>query len=213
MQAIRLFTDVLRMDNPATRKRALGMLDASVKAGEALLTALLQVSRLDAGRVKPEHIAFDLDEMLADTIVEHRPAATAKALRLDIVPSGLWGVSDPALLRDLVGNLIANAVRYTERGRVLVGCRRRGDTVRIEVWDTGIGIASDKFGDVFDDFVQLGNQERDRTKGLGLGLAIVRRTAILLRHRVLVRSQPGRGSVFAVVLPRAEPLCQAVSAA
>jgi signal transduction histidine kinase len=100
-------------------------------------------------------------------------------------------------------NLLANAIGYTHHGRLLLGCRRFGAEVRIEVWDTGIGIPREKLEAVFEDFFQLGNPERQRAKGFGLGLAIVRRTALLLNHRLQVRSWPDQGSVFAIVVPRA----------
>ncbi|HSV28681.1 MAG TPA: ATP-binding protein, partial [Candidatus Omnitrophota bacterium] len=111
--------------------------------------------------------------------------------------------SDPALLSRIVQNLMSNAVRYTRRGRILLGCRRQGRSLSIEVWDTGIGIPEDRRADIFDEFTQLGNPERDRSQGLGLGLAIVKRLAGLLGHRVAVRSVPGKGSVFSVALPLA----------
>lgn len=109
--------------------------------------------------------------------------------------------TDPVLLARMLRNLLTNAVRYTESGRILLGCRRRGAQVRIEVWDTGLGIPGDKLDSVFDDFVQIGNPERDRTKGLGLGLAVVRRMATLLRHDVGVRSTLGRGTSTGVCRP------------
>jgi anti-sigma regulatory factor (Ser/Thr protein kinase)/CheY-like chemotaxis protein len=116
--------------------------------------------------------------------------------------TSLYVRSDPTLLARIVRNLLANAVRYTERGRVTIGCRRRGDRVSIEVWDTGPGIPAEKFAEVFQEFAQLGNPERDRRKGLGLGLAIVERLVKLLGHGLELRSRVGKGSVFAVKLER-----------
>jgi two-component system, sensor histidine kinase len=110
--------------------------------------------------------------------------------------------SDPTLLARILRNLVANAVRYTDRGSVTVGCRRRGDRVSIEVWDSGPGIPADKCAEVFQEFTQLGNPDRDRRKGLGLGLAIVERLAKLLGHSVWLRSRVGKGSVFAVTAAR-----------
>jgi CheY-like chemotaxis protein/anti-sigma regulatory factor (Ser/Thr protein kinase) len=121
--------------------------------------------------------------------------------------------TDPALMDRVLSNLVGNAVRYTERGRILVGCRRMaGDQVRIEVFDSGIGIPADKLGEIFEEFRQLGNPERRRDKGTGLGLAIVRRIADLLGYRLTVRSQAGRGSVFAISLPAAQ-MCSVERAA
>jgi signal transduction histidine kinase len=112
--------------------------------------------------------------------------------------------SDPVLLERMLRNLLENSLRYTRRGGVLLGCRRWGDRLRIEVVDTGIGIAPEKLEAVFDEFHQIDNPERDRAKGLGLGLAVVRRLARLLGHEIEVRSEPGRGSCFAITLPLAQ---------
>jgi signal transduction histidine kinase len=110
--------------------------------------------------------------------------------------------SDPALLERIIRNLTANAVRYTDRGGVLIGCRRQQDAVRIEVWDSGRGIPGDKRHEIFQEFYQLENPERDRRNGLALGLAIVERLARLLDYRVELRSEVGKGSVFRVTVPR-----------
>nr|WP_277395018.1 ATP-binding protein [Magnetospirillum aberrantis] len=109
--------------------------------------------------------------------------------------------SDPELLHRMLHNLLANALRYTTHGRVLLGCRRRGENLRIEVWDTGIGIAADHLGIVFEEFFQLNNPERDRAKGVGLGLSVVERAAHLLQHPLDVSSRPTQGSMFAVTVP------------
>jgi CheY-like chemotaxis protein/anti-sigma regulatory factor (Ser/Thr protein kinase) len=111
--------------------------------------------------------------------------------------------ADPALIDSILRNLVSNAVRYTDRGRILVGCRRRGDAIAVQVWDTGVGIPEDQQTHVFQEFVQLGNPERDRAKRLGLGLAIVRRLTDLLACELNLRSKPGQGSCFEVVIPRA----------
>ncbi|MEW5727283.1 MAG: ATP-binding protein, partial [Pseudomonadota bacterium] len=112
-------------------------------------------------------------------------------------------VSDPRLLANLVRHLVANAVRYTDAGGVLVGCRRAGGALRIEVWDTGIGIPEDQLAAVFEDFYQIGNRERDRAKGLGLGLSVVDRAARLLGHPLGVTSRLGKGTRFTVTVPLA----------
>src|SRR6202035_5646060 len=123
--------------------------------------------------------------------------------RLDwrVVESGLNVRSDPRLLAQMIGNLVSNAVKYTEAGTVLLGCRRRGDKLRIEVWDTGIGIPAEQLSAIFEEFHQLGNPARERSKGVGLGLAIVQRLADLLGHAIDVRSRPGKGSMFSVEVP------------
>jgi CheY-like chemotaxis protein/anti-sigma regulatory factor (Ser/Thr protein kinase) len=146
-----------------------------------------------------------LAELFDRLSFEYAAVARQKGLALSVVKTSVYVRSDPTLLSRIVRNLVANAVRYTERGSVMIGCRRRGDRIRIEVWDTGPGIPADKHAEVFQEFSQLGNPERDRRKGLGLGLAIVDRLAKLLGHEVELRSRVGRGSMFAVAVPRAHP--------
>ena len=198
-QAMRLFQHLLmeRLADPELRKIATKM-DEAMAAGEELLKALLDVSTLEAGTVQPRLATVALGDMLRRLADEFEPQAAAKGLGFRVVPCAAATRSDPVLLERMVRNLLSNALRYTERGRILLGCRRQGDALWIEVWDTGVGIAADKLGVIFEDFVQLCNPERDRTRGLGLGLSVVERTARLLGHDVSVRSQPGRGSVFAL---------------
>ncbi len=159
------------------------------------------MSKLDAGVVVPRVETFAVNELLHRAAAEFRPTAGEKQVDLMVVPCRATVRSDPALLGRILQNLVANAVRYTEQGRILVGCRRRGPHLAIEVWDTGIGIPESRLADIFEEFTQLGNAERDRSQGLGLGLAIVRRLSQLLAHPVSVRSQPGKGSVFSVAVP------------
>ena len=135
--------------------------------------------------------------MLAALADEFTAEAEAKGLSLRCRGSDEWVRSDPMLLERMLRNLLANAVRYTARGGIVIGSRRRGVTLWIEVWDSGIGIAAAQQADVFDEFVQVGNRQRDREQGLGLGLAIVRRLGALLE----LRSWPGRGSVFRIGVP------------
>lgn len=113
-------------------------------------------------------------------------------------------VSDPVLLERIIRNLLHNALRYTSQGGILIGCRRRGGMLHIGVWDTGIGIPAEQLDEIFEDFRQLGNPQQDQAKGLGLGLSVVKRMAGLLGHDVMVRSQPGKGSVFIVSVPLAQ---------
>src|SRR6185436_154047 len=120
-----------------------------------------------------------------------------------VVESSLTVRSDPRLLEQTLRNLLANAVKYTESGKVLLGCRRRGDMLRIEVWDTGIGIPTEQLSAIFEEFHQLDNAARERSRGLGLGLSIVQRICDLLGHKIEVRSWPGAGSVFSIEVPRA----------
>jgi signal transduction histidine kinase len=132
---------------------------------------------------------------------EYAPIARQKRVTLTVMKTSAHVLSDPSLLGRIVRNLLANAVRYTDRGGVVLGCRRRGNTVRIEVWDTGRGIPVERHGEIFREFYQLENPERDRRKGLGLGLAIVERLAKLLDHAVELRSSVGKGSMFAITAP------------
>lgn len=202
IQGVRLFLDLLaeRLQDPANQ-RAAAMATKALEGAEGLLTALLDVSTLDAGTVIPNPRELPLAEVVSDLVAELRPQAEAAGLSLRRVACSCRVTTDPVLLQRILRNLLCNAIRYTDKGGILLGCRRRGHMVRIEVWDTGTGIPSDKIGAVFEDFVQLGNPERDRSKGLGLGLSVVRRMADLLGYTVEVRSRPGRGSVFAVGIP------------
>ncbi len=177
----------------------------SLNGLRVMLDSLLDVSRLDAGVVKPSVTDFALGPLLDRLAEEYRIRATESGLTLRHVPTSAWTSSDPALLERILRNLIENAIRYTERGHILVGCLHRGGTLRLAVIDQGIGIPADRTQDIFQEFIQLANPERDRRKGLGLGLAIVRRLAGLLEHGVAVRSTPGRGSGFFLDLPAAVP--------
>ncbi len=171
----------------------------------ALLNGLLDVSRLDAGVIPVQRQPVALGELLAE--LEHAFAGLAVERGLDwrVVPSSAWVESDPALLRRMLENLVANAFRYTRQGGVLLGCFRLGASVHIAVVDSGIGIASDQREQIFEEFVQLQAGEGERQAGTGLGLAIVRRMGVLLDHPIRVRSIPGRGSVFSIAVPVAAP--------
>ncbi len=177
-------------------------IESSAEALNGLLHSLMDISKLDAGVIKPQIGEFPLLPLLERLAVENAPAAAEKGLRLCVAPTRTVVHSDSMLLERLLRNLMVNAIKYTRRGGVLIGCRPRGGAVRIEVWDTGPGIPEDKREKIFEEFYQLGNPERDRHKGLGLGLAIVKRLAALLDYRLDMRSQVGRGSMFAVVVPR-----------
>lgn len=167
----------------------------------SLLDDLLEISRLDAGLVRPNVDVLRLDEIVDRVVAGQRVQAENKGLSLRIVPSNVLVRSDAVLLERILLNLVSNAVRYTASGRILIGCRRSGATVRLQVWDTGIGIPEDKLGEIFREFCQIGNAERNSERGTGLGLAIVERLSRLLGHAVTVNSRPGSGSVFSVTLP------------
>lgn len=184
-----------------------GYLGESVQSMQDLLDALLDVSRLESGTVKPRVQACSLQDMLHELQTAATPLAQERGLRLRIVPTQLWAETDPILLRRMVMNLVHNAIRYTRAGSVLVTCRPvdAGASVRIDVSDTGIGIAEELHQAVFKEFFQAANPERDRGKGLGLGLNIVQRTATLLGHEVSLRSAPGCGSRFSLKMRRLPP--------
>src|SRR5208337_3876980 len=174
--------------------------DLSLEAVEEILGALLDISRLDAGATKPELSAVPVADLMRMLEVEFAPAARSKGLELRFVPSKLAIRTDRRLMRRLLQNLVSNAIKYTVRGTVLVGCRRRPDGLRIEVWDTGLGIPADRQRVVFDEFQRL-DQGARIAKGLGLGLSIVDRLGRVLDHPVGLKSWPGDGSVFFVTAP------------
>jgi CheY-like chemotaxis protein/nitrogen-specific signal transduction histidine kinase len=176
-------------------------IESSTNAMDGLFTALLDISRLDAGVVEVHRRPIAITSLLDRIVRDHRDEAKAKAVELVLKPSEALVDTDPVLLERIVRNLISNAVRYTDSGRIVVGCRRRGSMLSIQVWDTGRGIPKDQQEKVFQEYYQLGNAERDRSKGLGLGLAIVRRLTSLLDCELTLRSEPGRGSCFEITVP------------
>jgi signal transduction histidine kinase len=173
----------------------------ALKGMSQLLNVLLDISRLDAGVIDVEPRRFALQQELDALENQFSQAALAKGLTLRIRPTSIWLETDTVLLHNVLSNLLSNAVRYTERGGILVACRRRAGDVEMLVFDTGIGIAPDQLSSIFREFYQIGNAARDREQGLGLGLAIVQRTASLLGASVQVSSAPGRGSLFSLRLP------------
>jgi PAS domain S-box-containing protein len=206
LQAIRLFNDALAktgLDEEQTKiSRYLATSASSL--GE-LLDKLLDISRLDAGSIEPKHVAIEAGDLLAKIGVEFDALVREKNLRLNLhwPQQGLALFTDDNLLHTLMRNLVGNAVKYTARGGVLVGIRRRGDHALIQVWDTGIGIPPEQTEAIFEEYFQVGNPERDRAKGVGLGLSIVRRLGKLLGIELNVRSREGKGSVFELRVPLA----------
>lgn len=169
-----------------------------------LLNALLDVSELEVGAIKPRHEIFSVNNILISIFQSFLPLAKDKELDFRIVPSSLYVESDPALLERILGNFMSNAIRYTDKGSVLIGCRRKGSEVSIEVWDTGCGISDDQMSLIYEDFYQVENKERDRGKGLGLGLALAKRLSDSLDHKIDSKSSLGRGSCFSVRVDLAE---------
>ncbi len=166
-----------------------------------LLGTLLDVARLDSGSIEPQYAHFPAAAVLDRIVPEFEGVARAAGIELGYVPSTVWVRSDMHLLETVLRNLISNAIRYTPRGRVLVGCRRRRDGLEIRVHDTGIGIAAEHLDAIFDAYYQVPAGGRARAAGIGLGLSIVDRIAKLLSLERFVRSSPGRGSTFAVRVP------------
>lgn len=193
-----------QLPHDAETQHLIGNLEASVRAMQDLLDALLDISRLDAGAVQVQIRPFALADLFTQLQGALLLMAEEKGIRLRIRPTQVWLMSDPALLYRIMLNLVSNAVRYTRQGSVLVACRMAADGmgVRIEVWDSGIGIAPEHHQAIFKEFYQVGNTERDRGKGLGLGLNIVERTAHLLELQLHMRSRLGRGTRFSLRAPR-----------
>jgi CheY-like chemotaxis protein len=175
---------------------------------------VLDISRLDAGAMKPEEVSFRLDGLLRQIGNDFRPLAAEKRLDLRIVGSSLTVNTDRNLLRRLIQNLVSNAIKYTRRGRILVGVRLRGDLAEVQVIDTGIGIAGEKLSTVFREFTRLEEGARE-AEGLGLGLSIVDRIARVLRLEIRIFSRPGKGTRFSVILPiaKAEHAAQVIRSA
>ena len=210
MHALSLLFDALRLEHsPGPRDDLLARIESTTAVMGSLLDTLLDISRLDAGGVVARVETCELLPVLMRIRDTHEVLAQHKGVELHVRPSKLWVSTDPALLQRIIGNFVSNAIRYTPTGgRVLVSARTRGQQCLIQVRDTGPGIAPEHQQTIFDEFVQIHNPQRDRSQGIGLGLAIVQRLASLLQHRVSLRSCPGRGSSFAVWLPLALPVPQ-----
>ena len=198
LNAAHLFTHALAQQLEHTPQReAVANIDGALGSAEGLLSGLLDISRLDAGGMVAEVQAVRVDEILQPLAAEFGVLAAQKGLRLEVVPCRAWVRTDPKLLRRVLQNFLANAVRYTARGRILLGCRRRGGRLSVQVWDTGPGIDIAHQRLIFEEFRRL-----DRGgQGLGLGLAIAERVARLLGHPLELRSQPGQGAMFGLSLP------------
>src|SRR5215216_3356987 len=191
-------TSLVERDRDAGDSGLAENVDASLDAVEEILTALLDLSRLDTGAMKPQWTSFRIDEMFRQLQLEFDPIAGERRLAITFVPTALTVRSDRRLLRRLLQNLISNAIKYTPSGRVLVGARRRGDRVSLQVWDTGLGIPASKQKLVFHEFQRL---DQGAKVARGLGLSIVERVARVLDHPIALSSEPGRGSVFRVEVP------------
>lgn len=202
LNAARLFISSLeRHALPQPTAALIGQVENSLSAAESLLSSLLDISRLDAGAQQAHVEHFEIARVLEPLAAEFGALAQTRGLRLRAVPSRAVVLSDPRLLRRVLQNFLSNALRYTRRGRILFGCRRAGGALRIEVWDTGPGIAEDQRQVIFEEFRRLETHDAGGERGLGLGLAIAERIAQRLDHRLDLRSWPGRGSVFSITVP------------
>jgi signal transduction histidine kinase/CheY-like chemotaxis protein len=202
LHALGLFVAQLRARMSAgERSRVVERIEAALAAMNELFNALLDISKLDAGVMTKNITEFPILRLLKRIESTFAEAALEKELSLRVVSSSAWVRTDFILLERILFNLVSNAVRYTSRGGLIVGCRRRGAELQIEVWDTGVGIPPDQRRNIFGEFYRLGEPSRDRHAGLGLGLAIVDRLCRLLDHPIALTSIPGRGSRFSVTVP------------
>jgi CheY-like chemotaxis protein len=200
LHAAHLLADALRQRGGGEQRELARQIGGALESTTDLLATLLDMSRLEAGGLVPEPRAFPLADVLDPLVAQFRVLAAERGLRLRHVPTRAWVRSDPQLLRRVLQNFLANAVRYTQSGSVLLGVRRRGAALRVEVLDTGPGIGAGQREAIFEEFRR---GEDAPGQGLGLGLAIARRIAGLLASDVHLRSVPGRGSAFAIDVPRA----------
>jgi signal transduction histidine kinase len=205
LHALGLFVAQLRTPlKSGERTKTIEQIDATRKEMDQMFNSLLDISRLDAGILTPKITEFPIARLLQTIETRFDQATREKGLRLHVRRSDAWVRSDAMLLERILLNLVSNAVRYTLRGGIIVGCRRRGEMLRIEVWDTGPGIPEDQKQNIFGEFFQLSAPERNRHGGLGLGLAIVDRLRVLLNHQIDLASTVGRGSRFSILVPMAD---------
>ncbi|MBR0877348.1 Na+/proline symporter/signal transduction histidine kinase [Bradyrhizobium japonicum] len=206
LNAARLYvTSLVERQHSGEETRLVENIDESLQAIEEILGALLDISRLDAGAMTTSTSSFKMADLMRSLEIEFAPIARAKNLELAFVPCSLPVESDRLLLRRLLQNLISNAIKYTPRGRVLVGCRRQGPSLKICVYDTGVGIPPVKRGEIFKEFHRL-EQGARIARGLGLGLSIVERLARVLKHGIAIDGNKSGGSVFSVTVPTAKAI-------
>ncbi len=211
LQTLKLIQGLLakKAQGEATQE-LVGMLNPTLSAMSGMLNTLLDMDQIDSGTMKVEIRDFRINDLLGRLRDEFTYHADARGLGFHVVSCGLSVRSDQRLLERILRNLLSNALRYTEHGKILLGCRRRGGALSIEVWDTGVGIPDEELQKIFDEYHQVDNPARERALGLGLGLAVVQRLGRLLGHRIRVHSRVGKGSVFSIEVatrpPEARPL-------
>ncbi|RBG28594.1 PAS domain-containing hybrid sensor histidine kinase/response regulator, partial [Xanthomonas oryzae] len=208
LNAARLFASALREShqNNEEQRHLAERVDASLRAAEELLDGLLDVSRLDAGGLRPTVEGFDASALMHELAAQYAPVAASRGLRLQVHSRPIWVRSDRRLLRRVMQNFLANALRYTRQGRIVLGMRGRGQQVELQVWDTGPGIPEHHMRQIFEEFRRYQQPFDWGEQGLGLGLSICQRISRLLDHDLSARSQVGRGSMFSILLPRVAPV-------
>ena len=199
LQSLALLTGLLAKAADGERAQSLiGRLDQTLVTMSGMLNTMLDINQIEAGVVRPEPVDFVIGDLVNRVRGEFMVQAQNQKLELCSVRCSRIVHSDPTMIEQMLRNLISNALKYTKRGKILIGCRKQGDILKIEVWDTGVGIAAAELDAIFDEYHQVDNAARERSLGLGLGLSIVQRLGDLLGHRVGVRSLPSRGSVFSI---------------
>jgi PAS domain S-box-containing protein len=212
LQSIAIYLSVLQKtlrDKPDTALGVCAKIDKSLDVMGQLLDALLDISMLDSGSITSKKCDFQLQTLFDQVSADNLPSANEKGLALLVEPTTEVVYTDPSLLQRIIENFVTNAIRYTDKGSVTVHAHRQGDQLQVEVRDTGIGIPETSLDTIFEEYFQLDNPVRDRRKGLGLGLSIVKHISMLLEHPLDVSSVIGEGSSFAVTVPLGQPNAQA----
>src|SRR6202044_888955 len=198
LQTLRLLHGALEQQYPdGDPQKMIAGIGHSIDTMSSMLSSLLDINRLETGSLRPLKSDFAVNEIFNSAATDLLWPLEEKGLQWRVVPSDLVVHSDKRMLEEMIRNLLSNAIRYTDRGKILLGCRRAGEKVRIEVWDTGIGIPENRLPHIFEEYYC--DAERG---GFGLGLAIVRRLGEILNHRVEVRSMPGKGTGVSIEIPR-----------
>ena len=207
VHALGLFLESLRRKvSEGSGMKILQNMEESIMSLRRMLNAMLDISRLDAHMVEVNRVDFRLHDILLKLYDEYFPLALQKGLRFDYVPVSVVVDSDPALLERILRNLLSNAIKYTRQGRIILGCRRKRDTIAIMVCDSGRGIPATQIDDIFHEFTRFGDATYSADKSLGLGLSIVERLCRILDHSIRVVSKPGKGSAFSIEVPRSKKL-------
>jgi Na+/proline symporter/signal transduction histidine kinase/CheY-like chemotaxis protein len=208
ISAAKLFVAAMQQQLAESKENGLsnqvGYVEKSLETAEQLISALREIARLDSGKMKPNRQSMNIGGLLQDLATEFNVLAIDKGINLHFIPCHIWVKSDPQLLRCILQNFLSNAIHYTKRGRLILGCRRKTEGLRIEVWDTGPGISPNAMDLIFQEFERLNPGVTSANKGLGLGLTIAKRMADLLGHKIHVKSEPGEGSVFSILVPYGE---------